>query len=300
MRIEFRYGKKIRQLREERAWTQEQLAEAADVDPRTIQRVERDHTKSPETLQAIAGAFNVDLDILRTAWRIAETRLVRTQLVTTWSDFISVQQAHPSHAFCRTIMAPLKEDFQKQVEDLVERVFADRDLIEPEETNLWKSYVDFIREPLQDLFDLGFGFYLMDECRDLFLPTIGELKPTADYIEDWRIRYFMLVPSHGCFRLTHADQMHWFNGDCRAAGEAFFRAVKEENTGAHVFTNALFAVTQPGGENSVRWCDTCFPLLPGGARISFEYIQQVTGWDRAQLHALIDAVTGEPFIEGLA
>ncbi len=56
MRIEFRYGKKIQQAREARAWTQEQLAIAAGVEPRTIQRVERDQTKNPETLQAIAAA----------------------------------------------------------------------------------------------------------------------------------------------------------------------------------------------------------------------------------------------------
>jgi transcriptional regulator with XRE-family HTH domain len=41
MRKEFRYGRKIQQAREARAWTQEQLAIAADVEPRTIQRVER-------------------------------------------------------------------------------------------------------------------------------------------------------------------------------------------------------------------------------------------------------------------
>jgi transcriptional regulator with XRE-family HTH domain len=49
MRTEFRYGKKIRQLREERAWTHEQLAAIAGVEPRTIQRVEgiKPRTKRP-------------------------------------------------------------------------------------------------------------------------------------------------------------------------------------------------------------------------------------------------------------
>lgn len=44
MRVEFRYGKKTRELREERLWTQEHLAEVAGVDTRAIQRVERDRT----------------------------------------------------------------------------------------------------------------------------------------------------------------------------------------------------------------------------------------------------------------
>ncbi len=76
MRIEFRYGKKIQQAREARAWTQEQLAIAAGVEPRTIQRVERDQTKNPETLQAIAAAFDLELDALRSKWRVAESHLV--------------------------------------------------------------------------------------------------------------------------------------------------------------------------------------------------------------------------------
>lgn len=300
MRTEFRYGKKVRQLREQRGWTQEYLAAAAGVDPRTIQRVERDQTKGSETLLAVAGALDVDLDVLRTAWRIAESRLVRAQLVTTCSDFIRAEQTHHGHAFCRCVVAPLKDDSREEVEDLVEQVFTDRDLIEPEEIELWKCHVEYIKQPLQKLFDFGFAFYLMDESRDLFLPTIGELRPAIDYIENWCVRYFMLVPRHGCFRLTPADQLHRFSGDCRAAGEAFFRTAKQESTGAHVYANALYAVTQPGGESSLHWCDVCFPLLPNGARISFEYAQQVTGWDRAQLHALLEAVAGEPFIEGLA
>src|SRR5216683_2762776 len=250
MRKEFRYGKKIQQLREGRAWTQEQLAAAAVLEPRTIQRVEKDQTKNPETLLAIAGAFNVDLDALRTEWRIAESRLVRTGLVTSCSDFITAEQTHPWQAFCRSIMAPLKDDFQRQVEDLFEQVFADRELIQPEDTDLWRCHVDFIKEPLQNLFDMGFAFYIMDECRDLFLRPTAGLKPITDHIEDWRVRYFMLVPHCGCFQLTRMDQMHWFNGKCRAAGEAFFRTVKQENTSAHIFTNALYAVTQPGGEKA--------------------------------------------------
>jgi transcriptional regulator with XRE-family HTH domain len=300
MRTEFRYGNKVRQLREQRAWTQEQLAEAAGVQPRTIQRLERDQTKSPETLQAVAGAFDVGLDALRTTWRIAESRLVRTLFVTACSDFIMAEQTHTWHAFGRSIMAPLKDNYHEHVEHLVEQVFADRELIEPEETDLWRCHVNSIKKPLQELFDLGLAFYLMDECRDLFLKPIGELKPLSDYIENWQIRHFLLVPNYGCFQLTQADQMHRFNASCRAASEALFRTAKEENTGAHVFTNALYAIMQPGGERNVRWCDTCFPLLPGGGRISFEYIQQITGWDRAELDALIEAVTGEPFIQGLA
>jgi transcriptional regulator with XRE-family HTH domain len=94
VKTEFRYGKKVRQQREERAWTQEQLAATADIDVRTVQRVEKDQTKkNPETIQAIAGALNVDVESLRTTRLIPETRLTGTWLVTN----VSVLCSHPRH-----------------------------------------------------------------------------------------------------------------------------------------------------------------------------------------------------------
>jgi len=55
----------VRILRERLAWTQEQLADAARVNLRTIQRAEAAQGASKETLQALAGAMNVDVDTLR-------------------------------------------------------------------------------------------------------------------------------------------------------------------------------------------------------------------------------------------
>jgi transcriptional regulator with XRE-family HTH domain len=55
----------IRTLRAQRAWTQEQLADAAQLHHRTIQRAEAADGASAETLLAIAGALDVDADLLR-------------------------------------------------------------------------------------------------------------------------------------------------------------------------------------------------------------------------------------------
>lgn len=54
----------IRRLRTERAWSQERLAEAAGLTPRTIQRLERDGRASPETRLALAAALDVDVSAL--------------------------------------------------------------------------------------------------------------------------------------------------------------------------------------------------------------------------------------------
>lgn len=49
----------VRALRRARAWSQEQLAAAADLSLRTVQRVEQGEACAPETLQALAGALDV-------------------------------------------------------------------------------------------------------------------------------------------------------------------------------------------------------------------------------------------------
>jgi transcriptional regulator with XRE-family HTH domain len=54
-------GGKAKDLRTKRAWSQEQLADVAGVDVRTIQRVEHGDRVSFETLKALANAFDVDV-----------------------------------------------------------------------------------------------------------------------------------------------------------------------------------------------------------------------------------------------
>lgn len=51
----------VKKAREERAWTQSQLATIADVNLRTIQRLEKDGAASFETLRGVAQAFEIDV-----------------------------------------------------------------------------------------------------------------------------------------------------------------------------------------------------------------------------------------------
>ena len=57
-------GRNIRQHREERHWTQEELAIIAGIDVRTIQRAENGQKLALETLKAIANAFEITIDQL--------------------------------------------------------------------------------------------------------------------------------------------------------------------------------------------------------------------------------------------
>ena len=173
-------------------------------------------------------------------------------------------------------------------------------MIEPDEYELWKSHVEYIREPLQSLFDLGLAFYLLDEQRDLLLqPTLGGLTPTERCI-DWRIRYFALVPRYGCFQLSRSGPLHRFDQSCSSAAQAFLQTQKNSDTGAFIYKNALYAGTPPGSENGVNLCNWCFPPSPGGQRITLEYVRSVTGLSEGQFQEICEAITGEPFLDGLA
>jgi len=55
----------IRLLRHEHSWTQEHLADATGLNPRTIQRAERGEGASVDTLMAVAAAFNVTVAVLQ-------------------------------------------------------------------------------------------------------------------------------------------------------------------------------------------------------------------------------------------
>ena len=54
-------AKFVKKAREERAWSQSQLATIADVNLRTIQRLEKDGSASFETLRGVAQAFEIDV-----------------------------------------------------------------------------------------------------------------------------------------------------------------------------------------------------------------------------------------------
>lgn len=55
----------IRELRQQRGWSQEELAEASGLSVRTIQRVENGESPSAETLKSLAAVFELPLADLK-------------------------------------------------------------------------------------------------------------------------------------------------------------------------------------------------------------------------------------------
>lgn len=55
----------VQKLRIQRGWSQEQLAELSGLSTRTIQRIERGHTASVESLKALGAVFDIDFSELQ-------------------------------------------------------------------------------------------------------------------------------------------------------------------------------------------------------------------------------------------
>ena len=87
MRTEYRYGQAIKDMRTERGWTQEHLAEVSGLTARTIQRLERDQTCGSEALMAVASAFGVEVKDMARAYWIAERKPLRALTIHEALDF---------------------------------------------------------------------------------------------------------------------------------------------------------------------------------------------------------------------
>ena len=70
---------KIKRWREERQWSQEHLADLAGIGLRTIQRIENGEPASPDSLKALAAAYNVDVTALSIDQEAETTRRVAQQ-----------------------------------------------------------------------------------------------------------------------------------------------------------------------------------------------------------------------------
>lgn len=282
MKTEYRFGLKIREFRIERGWTQEQLAEIADLSTRTVQRAEKDQTQDPETLAAIAAAFNITVRDLRTKYWVTESKPPKARLIETAEGFRTVIQRGYHYYSQQSLVMP-KPEAEGRVNELREEIFADFWAIDDEEPGLLSSYINSIRKPVQDLQSMGMAFLCIQECRDVIIKgqTLGEPIP----MEDITLVRFLLVPIHGCFHLvSHGkpQHLHRFWSGCAESVESLLQMAKEE-LDLSVASNVIYAMAAEGGPDSVLWCDVCFPLLKDGSRISLEYLHEVTGLSVEQM-----------------
>jgi transcriptional regulator with XRE-family HTH domain len=282
MKTAIRYGKRIKEARLLRGWTQEHLAEIADIATRTIARVEKDEVRGQESLMAIAAALETELRDLATFIRIAEAKPLRSLLIRQPDDLhVAFNRAHHSGLY-RTLLMPIRDDYRERAEELLETIFSDLQYLSPDESDIVRSWVCAAREPMAELRSMGMEIFTIQDDREGFIGEQGSKK----LVERWTTGYYLLVLEHSCF--STGNCVHAFEDQCADGVQMLHDWLRQEQDGTdvklHAFANVLLA--SPIGGKALTYCPVCFPKGPTGVSFTEEYLSRITGLSAVQLQEL--------------
>ena len=260
MKAEIRYGKRTKEERQKRGWTQEHLAAIAGIAPRTVARVEKDEVHGLDSLMAIGAAFGMELRELAQTFRIAEAKPLRSLVIRRAEDLrVAFNRAHHSGLY-RTILLPLRTELEERAEELLETIVSDLQYLSPDESDLMRSWVQSVKQPLEELHSIGMVILSIQDRREGFIGDPGHKK----LVEDWTTGYYLLVLEHSCFSAKNC--IHRFHDGCPTAIAAFHEWLRQEQDGAeielHLFANEFVVTVVKGVEQG--YCNVCFPKVPTG------------------------------------
>ena len=181
MKTEIRYGTRVKAERLKRGWTQEHLAEVADVTVRTVARIEKGEVQGLESLMAIAAAFEMELGKLGQIFRIAEVKPLRSLAIRRAEDLqVALNRAYHSGLY-RPMLLPMRTDLQECAEKLLETIFSDLQYLSPDEPEIVRSWVQSVKESVEELHGMGMEIFSSQDCREGFIGEPG--KKTL--MENW-------------------------------------------------------------------------------------------------------------------
>lgn len=289
MRTEIRYGGRIKEARLLRGWTQEHLAEVADITPRTVARVEKDEVRGKESLMAIAAAFEVELSTLAVRVRIAEARPLRALLIRQPDDLqVAFDRAHDSGLY-RTLLLPMRDDYRERAENLLETIFVDLQYISHSESDIVRSWVNAAREPLAELKQMGLELFTIQDNREGFIGDPESMK----FVHSWTTGYYLLVLEHSCF--FTGDCICRFNDGCMTGIKTLHDWLRQEENGTemklYMYANAL--PVSPIDNKEPSYCSVCFPDGPRGITFSEDYLGRVSGLSAHQVRDLLAGIRAQ-------
>ncbi len=291
MKTAIRYGKRIREERQKRGWTQEHLAGVAGIAPRTIARIEKDEVQGLDSLMAIGAAFGMELRELVQTFRIAEVKPLRSLVIRRAEDLrVAFNGAHHSGLY-RTMLIPLRSDLEERAEEFLEAIFSDLQYLSPDESELMRSWVQSVKEPLEELHSIGMEIFSIQDCREGFIGEPGHKK----LLENWTTGYYLLVLEHSCFSAKNC--IHRFYDGCATGVAALHEWLRQEEDGTeielHMFANELVITAVKGVEQS--YCNVCLPKGPTGEYLTEEYVKRISGVSAEEIRNLVEElnVSGE-------
>jgi transcriptional regulator with XRE-family HTH domain len=284
MKTEIRYGKRIKEERQKRGWTQEHLAAVAGIAPRTVARIEKGEVQGLDSLMAIAAAFEMELRQLAQTFGIAEAKPLRSLVIRRAEDLhIAVNRAYHS-GLHRTVMLPLRADLEERAEELLQAVFCDLPYMSPDESDLLTSWVQSAKGPLEELHGMGMEIFSIQDRREGFIGEPGQRK----LMEDWTTGYYLLVLEHSCF--STGKCVHRFHDGCTAGVAALHDWLRQEKDGTEIalrlFANELLVLD--GNGTASEYCSVCFPKGPTGEYLTEEYVQRVSGLSADEIRNLVE------------
>jgi transcriptional regulator with XRE-family HTH domain len=284
MKTEIRYGTRVKEERLKRGWTQEHLAEIADVTARTVARIEKGEVQGLESLMAIAAAFEMELGKLGQVFRIAEAKPLRSLTIRRSEDLqVALNRAHHSGLY-RPMLLPMRTDLQVRAEELLEIIFSDLQYLSPDEPEVMRSWVQSVKEPVEELHGMGMELFSIQDCREGFVGEPGN----KNLLENWTTGYYLLVLEHGCFSAKKC--VHRFYEQCGTAVNALHEWLRQEQDGTKVdlylFPNELMVSPIKSVEQS--YCTVCFPNGPTGECMTEEYLQRITGLSSDEIRNIFD------------
>jgi hypothetical protein len=170
------------------------------------------------------------------------------------------------------MLLPMRTDLQEHAEELLERIFSDLQYLSPDEPEALRSWVQSVKEPVEELHGMGMEIFSIQDSHEGFVGEPGN----KTLMENWTTGYFLLVLEHGCF--SAKNDVHRFNEQCETAVNALHEWLRQEQDGTKVdlclFPNELMVTPVKTLEQS--YCTVCFPNGPTGECMTEEYLQRIT------------------------
>jgi hypothetical protein len=182
---------------------------------------------------------------------MAEAFLIRTP-----TDFERAMASDAGDYVKAPLVTP-RPELEEDLRHALDGIFNDLQYVDRGDGELFASYLDGIKGPLDDLHRLGLTLFALVTHGSLTLGdhfTLG--APKQRTIPNWSRTYYLVVPENGFFRIGEDvdGTVHRFSPNCTTAIAALADA-SEKQTGITVWFKA--DRVRVSLEGDVPWCQQC-------------------------------------------
>ena len=157
--------------------------------------------------------------------------------------------------FIKALLVTPAPEIEPAFRRALDGIFEDLDCIDSSDHGLLASYLEGIKNPLDDLHDLGFMLFAIVIQVRKKIPG-KPLGPTDEREILWKRAYYLVIPLDGFFRVGEDTKgnVHRFSPDCDTAVAGLARAAQDQTRITLWFSaNGVRQLL----EHNVPWCQGC-------------------------------------------